>query len=85
MANGLRPFALPRSCALKTLQWTLTTFKGEGVMVRLASEGLRSVGATSPSKSVCSILPIARHLRAGEFFRVYTPARTSLLKPAVGQ
>ena len=31
MANGLRPFALPRSCALKTLQWTLTTFKGEGV------------------------------------------------------
>jgi hypothetical protein len=77
--------ALPRSCALKTLQWTLTTFKGEGVMVRLASEGLRSVGATSPSKSVCSILPIARHLRAGELFSASTPARGSLLKPAVDQ
>ena len=55
-------------------------------MVRIAGEGLRSVGATSPSKSVCSILPLARHLRAGEDFRVLTPpARGSLLKPAVGQ
>jgi hypothetical protein len=32
----------------------------------VAGEGLRSVGAASPSKSVCSILPLARHLRAGE-------------------
>jgi hypothetical protein len=31
----------------------------------VAGEGLRSVGA-APSKSVCSILPLARHLRAGE-------------------
>jgi hypothetical protein len=30
-----------------------------------AGEGLRSVGAASPSKSVYSILPLARHLRAG--------------------
>ena len=54
-------------------------------MVRLASEGLRSVGATSPSKSACSILPLARRWRAGETFRVLTPARGSLLKPAAGQ
>ena len=81
----LRPFALPRSCALKTLLWTLTTFKGEGVMVRLASEGLRSVGASSPSKSACSILPLARRWRAGETFRELTPARGSLLKPAADQ
>src|SRR5215212_91518 len=54
-------------------------------MVRLASEGLRSVGATSPSKSVCSILPLARRWRAGETFRVLTPARGSLRKPAAGQ
>jgi hypothetical protein len=33
----------------------------------VAGEGLRSVGATSPSKSICSILPLTRHLRAGEF------------------
>jgi hypothetical protein len=39
----------------------------------------------SPSKSVCSILPIVRHLRAGELFSVSTPARTSLLKPAADQ
>src|SRR5918993_4273269 len=39
----------------------------------------------SPSKSMCSILPLARHLRAGEAFRVSPPARTSLLKPAAGQ
>src|SRR5215207_7868549 len=50
-------------------------------MVRLASEGLRSVGAASPSKSVCSILPLARHLRAGEGSSMLTPARGSLLKP----
>ena len=54
-------------------------------MVRLASEGLRSVGATSPSKSVCSIMPLARRWRAGETFRVSTPARGSLLKPVAGQ
>src|SRR5215218_9602210 len=34
-------------------------------MVEVAGEGLRSVGAASPSKSVYSILPLARHLRAG--------------------
>src|SRR5829696_6951425 len=39
----------------------------------------------SPSKSDCSILPIARHFRAGELFSASTPARTSLLKPAAGQ
>src|SRR5829696_10304334 len=37
------------------------------------------------SKSVCSILPIACHLRAGELFSASTPAPTSLLKPAAGQ
>jgi hypothetical protein len=37
------------------------------------------------SKSVCSILPLARHLRAGELFSASTPARTSLLKPAADQ
>src|SRR5829696_3489176 len=33
----------------------------------VAGEGLRSVGADGelPTKSVCSILPIAHHLRAG--------------------
>jgi len=31
----------------------------------IASEGLRSVGVSPPSKSVCSILPLARHLQAG--------------------
>src|SRR5215211_5757415 len=40
-----------------------------------AGEGLRSVGAASPSKSVCSILPLARHLRAGEGSSMLTPAR----------
>jgi hypothetical protein len=39
-------------------------------MLRLASEGLRSVGATSPSKSACSILPLARRWRAGGLSRV---------------
>ena len=39
----------------------------------------------SPSKSVCSILPLARHLRAGEESSTLTPARTSLLKPAADQ
>jgi hypothetical protein len=48
-------------------------------MVRLASEGLRSVGAASPSKSVCSILPLARRWRAGEIFSGSTPARGSPL------
>src|ERR687894_798573 len=48
----------------------------------VAGEGLRSVGAASPSKSVCSILPLARHLRAGEVISGSTPARGSLLKPA---
>jgi hypothetical protein len=39
----------------------------------------------SPSKSVCSILPLARHLRAGEESSTLTPARASLLKPAADQ
>ena len=51
-------------------------------MVRLAGEGLRSVGAPSPSKSACSILPLARRWRAGDVFSGSTPARASLLKPA---
>src|SRR5918994_5179183 len=51
----------------------------------VAGEGLRSVGATSPSKSVCSILPLARRWRAGEVFSGSTPARGSLLKPAADQ
>jgi hypothetical protein len=56
-------------------------------MVGLRAMVLGRLGRTenSPSKSVCSILPIARHLRAGEDCRVLTPARTSLLKPAAGQ
>src|SRR5919106_5986382 len=50
-------------------------------------DGLRSDGeeALPSSKSVCSILPIARHLRAGEVFSGSTPARGSLLKPAADQ
>src|SRR5215203_7548607 len=53
----------------------------------VAGEGLRSVGVDPlpSSKSVCSILPLARHLRAGELFSASTPARTSLLKPAAAQ
>jgi hypothetical protein len=53
----------------------------------VAGEGLRSVGVDPlpSSKSVCSILPLARHLRAGEVFSASTPARGSLLKPAAGQ
>jgi hypothetical protein len=47
--------------------------------VQLAGEGLRSVGAASPSKSVCSILPLARRWRAGEIFSGSTPARGSPL------
>src|SRR5829696_3332243 len=41
-------------------------------MVRVAGEGLRSVGveALPSSKSVCSILPLARHLRAGASYGV---------------
>jgi hypothetical protein len=39
-------------------------------MVEVAGEGLRSVGAASPSKSVYSILPLARHLRAGVLYGV---------------
>src|SRR5919112_4419170 len=38
-----------------------------------------------PLKSVCSILPLARHLRAGEVFSGSAPARGSLLKPAADQ
>src|SRR5215208_389661 len=49
-------------------------------MVRLASEGLRSGGAASPSKSVCSILPLARHLRAGEGSSMLTSARDSAIE-----
>jgi hypothetical protein len=53
----------------------------------VAGEGLRSVGVDPlpSSKSVCSILPIARHWRAGEIFGLLPPARTSLLKPAADQ
>jgi|SRR5687767_9008275 hypothetical protein len=57
-------------------------------MVRLAGEGLKGrLGRTddSPSKSICSILPLARHLRAGEVISGSTPARGSLLKPAADQ
>ena len=56
-------------------------------MVRVRAKVLGRLG-WSPlpsSKSVCSILPLAPHWRAGEVSRVLTPARTSLLKPAVGQ
>ena len=51
----------------------------------VAGDGLRSVGVSSPSKSVCSILPIARRWRAGGVFCVPTLARSSLLKPAADQ
>src|SRR5829696_1242615 len=56
-------------------------------MVGLQAMVLGRLGRTenSPSKSVCSILPIARHLRAGEGSGALTPARGSLLKPAAGQ
>src|SRR5215217_9665855 len=53
-------------------------------MVRLASEGLRSVGATSPSKSVCSILPLARHWRAGEVFSGFNPGPRLAAKASGG-
>jgi hypothetical protein len=45
-----------------------------------AGDGLRSVGeAYLPlTKSGCSILPTARHLRAGDFLRHALPARASL-------
>jgi hypothetical protein len=69
------------------LSWieTFVTFCG---MVGLRAKVLGRLGRTenSPSKkSVCSILPIARHLRAGEGSSALTPARISLLKPAAGQ
>src|SRR5215216_6915729 len=67
MANRLRPFVVDRN---------IRHFLWYGVV---AGEGLRSVGATSPSKSICSILPLTRHLRAGEVFSGSTPARVSLL------
>jgi hypothetical protein len=56
-------------------------------MMGLRAKVLGRLGRTenSPSKSVCSILPLARHLRAGEGSSALTPARTSLLKPAAGQ
>src|SRR5688572_12877037 len=56
-------------------------------MVGLRAKVLGRLGRTenSPSKSVCSILPLARHLRAGEAFRVSTLARTWLLKPGAGK
>src|SRR5215207_2948416 len=52
-------------------------------MVGLRAKVLGRLGRTenSPSKSVCSILPLARHLRAGEGSSALTPARGSLLKP----
>jgi hypothetical protein len=52
---------------------------------RITESRLMEEEALPSSKSVCSILPIARHLRAGEVFSVLTPARGSLLKPAAGQ
>jgi hypothetical protein len=50
-------------------------------MVGLEAKVLGRLGRTenSPSRSVCSILPIARHLRAGEVSRALTPARASLV------
>jgi hypothetical protein len=47
----------------------------------LRAKVLGRLGRTenSPSKSVCSILPLARHLRAGEGSSALTPARASLL------
>jgi hypothetical protein len=56
-------------------------------MVRLRAKVLGRLGRTenSPSKSVCSILPLARHLRAGEESSTLTPARALLLKPAADQ
>src|SRR5215204_7373648 len=75
--SGSRPFVANRN---------ICNFLWYGGVVRgVVGEGLRSVGATSPSKSCRSILPLARHLRAGEVFSGSTPARTSLLKPAAGQ
>src|SRR5215211_2971214 len=73
--SGFRPFVLDRN--IRHFLW----YGG------VAGEGLRSDGVDDLplSKSVCSILPIARHLRAGEVFNGSTPARTSLLKPAVDQ
>src|SRR5215211_4302948 len=56
---GFRPFVANRN---------ICNFMWYGVVERgVAGEGLRSVGeeALPSSKSVCSILPIARHLRAG--------------------
>src|ERR671921_910770 len=56
-------------------------------MVWLRAKVLGRLGRTenSPSKSVCSILPLARHLRAGDSSSALTPARGSLLKPAADQ
>jgi hypothetical protein len=56
-------------------------------MVWLRAKVLGRLGRTenSPSKSVCSILPLARHLRAGEESSTLTPARALLLKPAADQ
>ena len=47
MANGLRPFVLDRN------RCHFLWYGGA------AGDGLRSVGVSPPSKSVCSILPIA--------------------------
>src|SRR5215212_10199693 len=55
-------------------------------MVWLRAKVLGRLGWSPPSsKSVCSILPIARHLRAGERSSASSPTRGSLLKPAAGQ
>src|SRR5215213_3691500 len=61
---GLRPFVLDRN--IRHFLW----YGG------VAGDGLRSVGeeALPSSKSVCSILPIARHSRAG-VSRASHPAR----------
>src|SRR5215208_293320 len=56
-------------------------------MVRLRAKVLGRLGRTPlpSSKSVCSILPLARRWRAGEQSSTLTPARASLLKPAADQ
>ena len=58
---------------IETLNRNICNFVWYGVVERgVAGEGLRSVGveALPSSKSVCSILPLARHLRAGASYGV---------------
>jgi hypothetical protein len=68
-ATGLRPFVVNRN---------ICNFLWYGVVEGgLRAKVLGRLGCPSPTKSVCSILPIARHLRAGDVFCVSTPARRS--------